>query len=215
MSYPFLSAEWMDAAKAIREKYADQSSEITISVRMNQVITDVPFGDGDVKLYLDTSSGKLEMESGELETPDLTLTTDYDTAQEDLRRPGSGCRDAGVHGRQDQGPRRHDEDDGDADWHAARRHRQDDRDRNQGHDRIGRSTATAVQATAPTEADASGEQQDDNDDQQDCKHGQDLPGSLFRNARYARVAPAPRPTRRPTTSNLGRPKRRAPSSRSA
>jgi putative sterol carrier protein len=81
MSYPFLSAEWMDAAKAIREKYADQSSEITISVRMNQVITDVPFGDGDVKLYLDTSSGKLEMESGELETPDLTLTTDYDTAK--------------------------------------------------------------------------------------------------------------------------------------
>src|SRR4026209_443343 len=48
---------------------------------MNQVITDVPFGDGDVKLYLDTSSGKLEMESGELETPDLTLTTDYDTAK--------------------------------------------------------------------------------------------------------------------------------------
>ena len=29
MSYPFLSAEWMDAAKAIREKYADQASEIT------------------------------------------------------------------------------------------------------------------------------------------------------------------------------------------
>ena len=57
MSYPFLSAEWMDAAKAIREKYADQASAITISVRMNQVITDVPFGDGDVKLYLDTSSG--------------------------------------------------------------------------------------------------------------------------------------------------------------
>ncbi len=81
MSYPFLSPEWMDAAKAIREKYADQASAITVSVRMNQVITDVPFGDGDVKLYLDTSSGTLEMESGELETPDLTLTTDYDTAK--------------------------------------------------------------------------------------------------------------------------------------
>ena len=48
MPYPFLSAEWMDAAKAIREKYAAQSSAITISVRMNQVITDVPFGDSDV-----------------------------------------------------------------------------------------------------------------------------------------------------------------------
>jgi putative sterol carrier protein len=81
MSYPFLSAEWMDAAKAIREKYADQAPAITISVRMNQVITDVPFGDGDVHLYLDTSSGSLLMEGGELDTPDLTLTTDYDTAK--------------------------------------------------------------------------------------------------------------------------------------
>ena len=81
MSYPFLSPEWMEAAKAIREKYADQASAITVSVRMNQVITDVPFGEGDVKLYLDTSSGVLEMEAGELETPDLTLTTDYETAK--------------------------------------------------------------------------------------------------------------------------------------
>ena len=81
MPYPFLSPEWMEAAKAVREKYADQSSEITISVRMNQVITDAPFGDGEVKLFLDTSSGSLVMEPGELETPDLTLTTDYDTAK--------------------------------------------------------------------------------------------------------------------------------------
>jgi putative sterol carrier protein len=71
----------MDAAKTIREKYADQSAAITISVRMNQVITDAPFGDGDVRLYLDTSSGSLVMETGELDTPDLTLTTDYDTAR--------------------------------------------------------------------------------------------------------------------------------------
>jgi len=81
MPYPFLSTEWMDAAKAIREKYADQAAPITVSVRMNQVITDVPFGEGDVKMYLDTSSGSLVMESGELETPDLTLTTDYETAK--------------------------------------------------------------------------------------------------------------------------------------
>ncbi len=81
MSYPFLSAEWMDAAKVIREKYADQATAIAISVRMNQVITDTPFDDGDIHLYLDTSSGSLVMESGELDTPDLTLTTDYETAK--------------------------------------------------------------------------------------------------------------------------------------
>jgi putative sterol carrier protein len=81
MPYEFLSAEWMDAAKAIRDKYADQAAEIAVSVRMNQVITDTPLVDGDVRLYLDTSSGSLVMEFGELETPDLTLTTDYETAK--------------------------------------------------------------------------------------------------------------------------------------
>ncbi|HEX2784590.1 MAG TPA: SCP2 sterol-binding domain-containing protein [Ilumatobacteraceae bacterium] len=81
MPFPFLSAEWMDAAKAIRDKYADRSAAITISIRMNQIITDSPLGDGDIRLYLDTSSGHLDMEAGELETPDLTLTTDYDTAK--------------------------------------------------------------------------------------------------------------------------------------
>ena len=81
MSHQFLSEEWMTAAKAIREKYADQVPPVTVSIRMNQVITDVPFGEGSINAYLDTSSGVLEMELGELDTPDLTLTTDYATAK--------------------------------------------------------------------------------------------------------------------------------------
>ncbi|MFZ4719225.1 MAG: SCP2 sterol-binding domain-containing protein [Ilumatobacteraceae bacterium] len=81
MTHQFLSEEWMTAAKAIREKYADQVPPVTISIRMNQVITDVPFGEGTVNAYLDTSSGAVEMELGSLETPDLTVTTDYATAK--------------------------------------------------------------------------------------------------------------------------------------
>ncbi len=81
MSHQFLSEEWMTAAKAIREKYADQVPPVTVSIRMNQVITDVPFGEGTINAFLDTSSGVLEMELGALETPDLTLTTDYATAK--------------------------------------------------------------------------------------------------------------------------------------
>ena len=61
MTYPFLSDEWMSAAKDIRAKYADQASKVTTVIRMNQVITDVPFGDGTVKSYLDTSSGDVVM----------------------------------------------------------------------------------------------------------------------------------------------------------
>jgi putative sterol carrier protein len=81
MTYQFLSEEWMAAAKAIREKYADQASKPTASIRMNQVVTDVPFGDGTVKSYLDTSSGDVVMELGELDPADVTVTTDYATAR--------------------------------------------------------------------------------------------------------------------------------------
>ena len=81
MSHPFLSEDWMAAAKAIREKYQDQATKVTTSIRMNQVITDGPFGDDPINLYLDTSSGDVVMELGALDTPDLTLTTDYDTAR--------------------------------------------------------------------------------------------------------------------------------------
>jgi putative sterol carrier protein len=81
MTHQFLSDEWMDAARAIRLKYADQATKVTSSIRMNQVVTDVPFGDGTVKSYLDTSSGDVVMELGELDAPDLTVTTDWDTAR--------------------------------------------------------------------------------------------------------------------------------------
>jgi len=81
MSHPFLSDEWMAAAAAIRAKYADQTTKVTTSIRMNQVITDAPFGDGPINLFLDTSSGDVVMDKGALDTPDLTLTTDYDTAR--------------------------------------------------------------------------------------------------------------------------------------
>ena len=81
VTYPFLSEEWMTAAKGIREKYNDEIPEITAVIRINQVITDVPFGDGEVHSHLDTSSGHLTMELGLLEDADATITTDYETAR--------------------------------------------------------------------------------------------------------------------------------------
>jgi hypothetical protein len=74
----------MEAAKAIREKYADQATKVATVIRMNQVITDVPDSvhlEATIRTYLDTSSGSAELELGELETPDLTITTDYETAR--------------------------------------------------------------------------------------------------------------------------------------
>ncbi len=81
MAHPFLSDEWMTAARAIREKYADEVPEVTAVLKINQVVTDVPFGDDVIHSYLDTSSGQVVMELGSLDEPDVTVTTDYDTAK--------------------------------------------------------------------------------------------------------------------------------------
>lgn len=81
MTHPFLSDEWITAVKEIRARYEDQVPEITAVIRINQVITDVPFGDGTIHSYLDTSSGRVEMELGTLDEADCTITTDYATAK--------------------------------------------------------------------------------------------------------------------------------------
>ena len=80
-SYPFLSDEWLDAARKIREEYAGKTPPITHSVKMNLVVTAVPFSDKDIDAHLDTSSGELELDTGHLDAADLKVTVDYDTAK--------------------------------------------------------------------------------------------------------------------------------------
>ena len=79
--YAFLSDEWLDAAKKIREEYAGKSAPPAHAVRMNQIITEVPFGAGTIEAHMDTSGGEMQMDMGHLEAPDLTVTLDYDTAK--------------------------------------------------------------------------------------------------------------------------------------
>ncbi|MDQ6726118.1 MAG: SCP2 sterol-binding domain-containing protein, partial [Actinomycetota bacterium] len=81
-TYPFLSEEWITEARKIRAELAPPSVDAApASVRMNQVITDVPFGAGTLDAHLDTSSGTLEMETGHLDHADVTVTLDYATAK--------------------------------------------------------------------------------------------------------------------------------------
>ncbi|CAB4363423.1 MAG: SCP-2 sterol transfer family protein [Actinobacteria bacterium] len=81
MSFSFLSPEWIAAAKEIRQKYADEAARVTTSIRLNGVVTDTPFGSAPLQIALDTSSGTIFLELGTLESPDLTITTDYGTAR--------------------------------------------------------------------------------------------------------------------------------------
>jgi SCP-2 sterol transfer family len=79
--YPFLSDEWLDAAREIRAEYKGKVPQVPVTVRMNQVINEVPFGDGTIHAHLDTSEGDVDLEPGLLDSPDLTLTLTYATAK--------------------------------------------------------------------------------------------------------------------------------------
>ena len=79
--YPFLSEEWIAEARRIREENVGGGIAVPAPVRMNQNITDVPFGEGKVDAHLDTNSGELVMELGHVENPDVTVTLDYQTAR--------------------------------------------------------------------------------------------------------------------------------------
>jgi putative sterol carrier protein len=81
MPYPFLSDEWLNEARTIRAEYQGKTPPVPHVVRMNLVVTQVPFADEDILAHMDTSSGELELDTGHLETQDLKVTVDYDTAK--------------------------------------------------------------------------------------------------------------------------------------
>jgi putative sterol carrier protein len=78
--YQFLSDDWIDAARKLREE-ADKPAVAPQPVKMNLIITEVPFGEGSVDAHMDTTSGELQLDVGHLEGADVTATLDYDTAK--------------------------------------------------------------------------------------------------------------------------------------
>ena len=81
MPYPFLSDDWLDEARKIRAEYEGKDTSIAHAVRMNLVVTSVPFGATDLDAHVDTSGGELVLDTGHLAGPDLTVTIDYETAK--------------------------------------------------------------------------------------------------------------------------------------
>jgi putative sterol carrier protein len=77
----FLSEEWTAEVKRLHDEVVTESGPPPQSVRMNLVLTDSPFEDGNIDAHLDTSSGELILDTGHLESADLTVTLDYETAK--------------------------------------------------------------------------------------------------------------------------------------
>jgi len=81
MPHPFLSDEWIDQAHAIRAEFRGKTPPVAHVVRMNLVVTELPFGEGQLDAHMDTTSGELELDKGHLEDADLKVTVDYTTAK--------------------------------------------------------------------------------------------------------------------------------------
>ena len=82
--YPFLSDEWVDEAHRI---YAEVEASGALGatafapVRVNLVVTDVPFSDRPIDAHVDTSSGRVAISTGHLPSPDVTVSMGYGTAR--------------------------------------------------------------------------------------------------------------------------------------
>ena len=81
-SYSFLSDEWIEAARRLRQQYEDQLPEPVLATRINVNVTDVPHLDDGLMLgHIDTSEGQTIIEHGHLDNVELTVTVDYETAK--------------------------------------------------------------------------------------------------------------------------------------
>ena len=82
--YLFLSDEWTVEAKRLHDEIAGDVGPPGQGVRMNLVLTSVPFGDGSIDAHLDTTAGDLTLEKGHLDDAALKVTVDYETAKQIL-----------------------------------------------------------------------------------------------------------------------------------
>lgn len=79
--FPFLSEEWIEAATKLQAEFAGRAPKPSLQMKMNLVVTGVPFGDGTEDAHLDTTTGELVVNRGHVEDPDLKVTLDYETAK--------------------------------------------------------------------------------------------------------------------------------------
>ncbi len=79
-THPFLTDDWIEAARKLRQEFGDRIPPSPVPIRMNVVVTDSPHHEGPIHGHIDTSSGEILIEQGHLDEPELTLTVDYPTA---------------------------------------------------------------------------------------------------------------------------------------
>lgn len=83
--YPFLSEEWVAHARRIYAQ-AEAGSALALEappapVRVNLVVTEAPFASSSIDAHVDTSAGRVAIDTGHLAEADVTVSLDYTTAR--------------------------------------------------------------------------------------------------------------------------------------
>ena len=79
--FAFLSPEWIAEAKKIRDESGGANGVMPGSIKMNLIITEVPFGEGALDAHVDTTEQNVDIDLGHLEAADVKITIGYDTAK--------------------------------------------------------------------------------------------------------------------------------------
>ena len=83
--YPFLSDDWVTEARRIYAEVeaagALSREPAPVTVRVNLVVNEVPFSPSPVEAHVDTSTGRVAIDTGHLPGPDVTVSLDYATAR--------------------------------------------------------------------------------------------------------------------------------------
>ena len=69
--------------RELRQSHLDEfgPTSFDVAVKINQIVTDMPFGDGELKAYIDSTPGFIDIELGELSDADVVMKIDYETAK--------------------------------------------------------------------------------------------------------------------------------------
>lgn len=80
--FPFLSPEWIDAVKKLRDSYPGQIPDAPVNIKFNINVNDSPHHDGEaIEAHIDTSQGQMMIDSDHLDDAELTISLDYDVAK--------------------------------------------------------------------------------------------------------------------------------------
>ena len=78
--HPFLSDPWFAEVRRLHDAAGSAAPE-GAEIRMNLMITSMPFDDGDLAMHMAATGGRADWGKGHLDNADVTLTLGYDTAK--------------------------------------------------------------------------------------------------------------------------------------